>query len=156
GDRVARLEPEHAAASGEYSLADGTTRWDLRSGPDAGTLGPVLYDAARRSRGARHQSRAARERRRHARMGTAVSRDRERLLPEHQSQQRESDARLQEAGGPRHPRASRRDGGRIGRELPAGHDGQSWLGRSHADGPLPASRLLFYLRFRTDGPASSG
>ena len=50
---------------------------------------------------ARHQDRAARARRRHARVGAAVRRRRERVFPEHQPQQGEPHARSEAAGGPR-------------------------------------------------------
>ena len=63
--------------------------------------GPVLHDGARRPRRARDQGRTSRERRRHASLGPAVSRQRERVLPQHQPQQGKRHARLQAGRGPR-------------------------------------------------------
>ena len=62
----------------------------------ARAVGPVLHDAARGSRRPGHQDRAAPPRRRYARVGTAVRRRRERLLPQHQSQQGKPHPRSQE------------------------------------------------------------
>ena len=58
-------------------------------------------------------------RRRHARVGPAVSSRRKRVLPEHQSQQGKRRARFQDAGRPRAARRARREGRRDRRELPA-------------------------------------
>ena len=52
----------------------GATRRNHRSRSDARALGSVLHDAARRHGRARHQDRTARQGRRHARLGSAVSR----------------------------------------------------------------------------------
>ena len=97
-----------------------------------------------------------RQGRRHARMGTAVSRRRERLLPEHQPQQGKRHARLQAAGGPRDPRSPDREERRPGRELPAGHAREARPRLRVARAGASAARLLLDLRLRPDRPAPQG
>ena len=81
-----------ALSTRHVRLARPARRPDRRRS-DARPVGSVLHDAARRHGRARHQDRAARPRRRHARLGSAVRRRRERVLPQHQPQQGEPDAR---------------------------------------------------------------
>ena len=65
---------------------------------DRSAGGPVLRDAARRSRRRRHQGGAAGSRRSGAGLGAAVSRGRERLFSRRQSQQAQHRARYQGPG----------------------------------------------------------
>ena len=102
--------------------SDPSARGRPRPRPVARPRGAVLHDDARRPRGARHQGRASRGRRRHARLGAAVPRADGALgvLPVGQPEQGIDRARSRFARGGRVGAPHRRKGRRARRKLSAG------------------------------------
>ena len=136
-------EPGHDATAGRHDRP--------RLHPRA--LRSLLHDAACGPRRADHQGRAPRSRRRHARVGTAVRERRKRLLPEHQSQQGEPDARPQASRGGRNHRRAAAPGRRARRKLPARHDGSARARIRPCLREAPAARVLLHLGIRGLGAA---
>ncbi len=119
--------------------------------------GPVLHDDARRHGRPRHQGRADRQRRRHARVGPAVRERRERLFPQHQSEQGKHHPRLQARRGTRH--CSNRliaQGRRARRELQARNARQARARLRNAVRAVSAPDLLLDLRVRSHRTAAEG
>ena len=109
---------------------------------------PVRVDAAGRPRGRRDQGRAPGKRGRHARVGPAVARRREHLLPRAEPQQALGRARPRRPRRPRAGAAARRARRRAARVLPPGPDGLVGARRRQPAGRQPAARLVLDHRVR--------